>query len=310
MERAWGRLSHGALATVLCALAATGTAAAQELEPKAYSASPVGAAFLVAGLTRSTGAVVVDPTSPVSDVDAAVNSTLVAVGYTFGLAGRSALVTATLPYAWGDVRGVVAEASRSVSRSGLADVRVKLSMNLAGNPAMRTREFAKAPRKTIVGTSVTVTAPSGQYDGARLINLGTNRWSFKPEVGVSVPKGRWDVDAYLGVWLFTTNTDYFTGGLERSQDPLLALQGHVSYSFRPRLWLAIDATWYGGGDARVEGGAPVQSQNNSRIGATLAVPVTRGQSFKIAYNTGLAIRTGTDFRTVSVGWQWLWLTKP
>jgi hypothetical protein len=174
---------------------------------------------------------------------------------------------------------------------------------------MRVREFIRAPRKTIFGTSLTVVAPSGQYYPTKLINLGTNRWGFKPEIGVAVPKGRWDVDAYLGVWLFTSNTNFYPGGLTRSQDPVVALQGHVSYTFRPRLWAAFNATWYRGGSAQVEGGAPIGAMNNSRLGATMSIPAGRRQSFKLAYSSGVVVRTGTNFQTLSVGWQWLWLTK-
>jgi hypothetical protein len=270
----------------------------------------VGAAFLVAGLMQSSGAVVLDASLPLSDVEAKINSGLIAAGYTFGLLGKLTLVTATIPYSWGDISGTVGEEARAITRSGLADTRIKLSINLAGNPAMGTREFVKAPRKTIVGGSLTVIAPSGQYDGAQLINLGTNRWSFKPEVGVSVPRGRWDFDAYLGVWLFARNDDFYPGGLARSQDPLVALQGHASYTFRPRLWLAGDVTWYEGGAVRIEGGDPALRLNNSRVGVTLSLPAGRQQSFKIAYSAGMVVRTGTDFRMLSVGWQWLRLTRP
>jgi hypothetical protein len=146
-----------------------------------------------------------------------------------------------------------------------------------------------------------------QSYNAKLIDLSANRWSFKPEIGVAVPKGHWDVDAYLGVWLFTDNTDAYPGGNKRSQNPVVAFQGHVSYTFRPRLWLAFDATWYNGGSAQVEGKEPSQGMNNSRLGATLSIPVGQRQSFKIACNSGVFVRTGTNFRTVGVGWQWLWL---
>ena len=196
---------------VACLVGPSGTAAAQDLEPKAYSASPVGAAFLVAGLARSSGSVLTDPSLPITDIEAKVNSVPLAAGYTFGLFGKLALVTAAVPYAWGDIAGVVFEESRAITRSGLVDARAKLSINLVGNPAVGVREFMKTPRKTIVGTSLTVTAPTGQYDGTKLINLGTNRWAFKPEVGVAVPKGHWDFDAYVGVWLFTDNEDFFPG---------------------------------------------------------------------------------------------------
>ena len=183
------RLTLASLGAALGILASTAPGSAQDLEPKAYSASPVGAAFLVAGYSRSTGSVVFDPSLPITDVEAKVNGAMLAAGYTFGLAGKLALVTAAVPYGWGDISGRVYEDAQTVTRSGLTDSRIKLSVNLVGNPAMRARAFAKAPRKTIVGTSLTVVAPDGQYYPAKLINLGTNRWGFKPEIGVAVPKG-------------------------------------------------------------------------------------------------------------------------
>ena len=298
-----------ALGAVLCLLALTGSAPAQDLEPKAYSASPVGAAFLVVGLGRSTGSVLTDPALLITDVKAKVNGVPLAAGYTFGLFGKLALVTATVPYAWADATGLVGESVGTVTRSGLSDSRAKFSVNLAGNPAMGLRDFVRAPRKTIVGTSLTVTAPTGQYNRAKPINLGTNRWSFKPEVGVSIPKGPWDFDGYLGVLLYTTNGDFYPGGQARSQDPVVAIQGHASYTFRPRLWAALDATWYGGGDVSVEGGEPIGGMSNSRLGATASFPMGRQQSLKIAYSSGVVVRTGTDFKTFSVGWQWLRLTR-
>jgi Putative MetA-pathway of phenol degradation len=297
------------LAPVVTLLAIGGSARAQDLEPKAYSASPVGAAFVVVGFAHSTGSVLTDPTLPVTDIEAKINGIPAAAGYTFGLFGKLTLVTVALPYSWGDVTGVVGEEARAITRSGLTDGRAKLSVNLVGNPAMGAREFARTPRKVIVGTSLTVTAPTGQYDGAKLINLGTNRWGFKPEVGVAVPKGRWDFDAYLGVWLFTSNDDFYPGGRTRSQDRVVALQGHASYTFRPRLWAAFDATWYQGGGATVQGGEPSEDMNNSRLGATVSIPAGRHNSFKVAYSSGVAVRTGTNFKTISVGWQFLRLTR-
>jgi hypothetical protein len=281
------------------------SAAAQELEPKAYSASPVGATFLVVALSRSTGSVVFDATLPISDVSARINGAVIGVGQTFGLLGKLALVSAAVPFGWGEISGEVFEEARTVTRSGFADTRVKLSMNLRGNAAMGMGEFVKMPRATIIGASITVAGPTGEYDRTRLINLGNHRWAFKPEVGIAVPKGPWDIDAYLGAWLFTDNSDYFPGEQVRAQDPLIALQGHVSYTFKPRLWLAVDGTWYHGGAARVDDGDAIGAVNNSRIGATLSIPASRRQSFKISYSEGMTVRAGTDFRTLAVAYQWL-----
>jgi hypothetical protein len=295
------------LATWLMAgLLSAAPVSAQEMEPKSYSASPVGTTFLVAAASRHTGSVVFDPTLPIKDVDARIGGVAVGIGTTFGLFGKLTLVSAVLPFASGELTGLVGEEARRITRQGLADTRVKLSMNFRGNDAMRPREFVKAPPRTIVGASVTVVMPTGQYDRTRLINLGTNRWAFKPEVGISVPRGPWDVDAYAGVWLPTANDDFDPGGLVRRQDPVVALQGHVSYTFKPRLWLAVDGTWYSGGASQVEGSDPVGAVSNSRLGATLSVPVGRRQSFKVSYSAGVIVRTGTDFRTLAVGWQWLW----
>ena len=285
------------------------SAAAQELEPKAYSASPVGATFLVAALSRSTGSVVFDPTLPITDVSARINGAVLGVGQTFPLFGKLALVSAAVPFGWGDISGEVAEEARAITRSGFADARVKMSINLFGNDAMRMREFVKAPRRTIVGASLTVATPTGEYDRTKLINLGNHRWAFKPEVGVAIPRGPWDFDAYLGVWLFTTNGDYYPGARVRSQDSLVALQGHVSYTFKPRLWLAVNGTWYDGGAARVDEGDPIGAVNNSRIGVTLSIPASRRQSLKISYSNGMTVRAGTDFRTVAVAYQFL-LIRP
>lgn len=298
-----------AVSIAFALVGAPGPAAAQELEPKAYSASPVGAAFLVLGFTRSTGSVVTDPTLPLTDVDAEVDLGTVALGYSFGLGGKLALVTAALPYSISDVSGTIFEDSVSITRSGLADARFKLSVNLRGNPAVRAREFARTPRTTIVGASVTVNAPTGQYYNDKLINLGTNRWSIKPEIGIAVPKGPWDLDAYFGAWFFTSNDDYFPGGARRTQNALSAFQGHASYTFRPRLWLAADATWYGGGDAQVDDGNPQGRVNNTRLGLTMSLPVGRSYSFKVAYSAGAIVRAGSDFRTFSIGFSRLWLTK-
>jgi hypothetical protein len=290
----------------MCALAtlcAGAPALAQDLEPRAYSASPVGTNFVAVGFGRSTGAIVFDPSVPFTDVEAHVSGATLGLGRTFDLWGRQALVTALVPYSWGDIEGSLGEQRGRITRSGLADVRLRLSVNLLNGAALSRGEFAGRPRRTIVGASLSVVAPTGQYDPAKLINLGTNRWAFKPEVGVSHPVGRWDLDGYAGVWLYTANNDFFPGGLRRTQAPLFAGQGHVNYTFRPRLWAAFDATWYSGGAVRVGGGPPTSRLNNVRAGATVSIPLRAGQSLKLAYSDGVATRTGSQFRAFAVAYQ-------
>jgi hypothetical protein len=151
-----------------------------------------------------------------------------------------------------------------------------------------------------------VGVPLGQYDRTKLVNLGANRWSFKPEVAVSRRIDRWTVEGYAGVWLFTTNREFYTGSSVRRQDPIVALQGHVSYALPRRAWLAFNGTWYTGGRSNVNGSDKLDLQRSTRLGATLSLPLTMRQSIKVSYSAGATTRIGGDFRTVGVSWQKVW----
>lgn len=291
-------------------LAGAHAARAQEMEPRAYSVSPVGTNFFAIIAGGSHGEILFDPAIPVIDTKANLGLGSLGYGRSFALGGRQGLVTIAVPYVWGHVQGTVLEESRRVSRSGFGDVRLKGSVNLIGPKAMSLEEFRKAPRSTVLGVSLTVVAPLGEYDGTKLINIGTNRFAFKPEIGLSVPVGRWYLDAYAGVWLFESNDDFFPGGTTREQDPLYAIQGHASYTFRNRAWLAVTTTWYSGGQSRVDDGPETQRQSNTRIGGAFSFPLTPRQSIKIAAGTGAWTRTGSDFDTAIVAWQFTWFDKP
>jgi len=278
---------------------------AQEMEPRAYSPSPVGTNFVLAGYARSSGNVVVDASLPLSDVDAQLNFGTLAYGHTFGVLGRSANVLVVAPYVWGEVSGNVNEEAASITRSGPGDPRLRLSVNLLGGPALPPAEFAVRKPATTLGASLTVVPPLGEYYPEKLINLGANRWAFKPELGLSVPVGRWSLDAYAGVWLFGDNDEFF-GGVRREQDPIGALQFHASYTFRPRLWVAFDSTWYAGGRSTVNGVEKSDRQENTRIGLTLSLPFGNRQSIKLTLSDGATTRVGGDFSTFGVAWQYAW----
>ncbi len=280
----------------------------QELEPRAYSPAPVGANYLVLVLGRSTGGVVFDPSLPFSDVEARINSTSLVYGRSFGLGGRLASVGTVLPYVWGSASGQVGEDRQEIHRSGLADVRLRLTVNLLGAPALSPREFASREPSTILGASLVVAPPTGQYDPAKLVNLGANRWAIRPQLGLAHPMGRWNLELYAGAWLFTDNDDFFGGSL-REQQAIGAFQAHVSYSFRRRLWAALDATFYTGGTTTVDGVRRADLQRNTRVGVTLSLPIGQRHSLKLAGATGLTTRIGGDFDVLAIGWQYVWLGK-
>jgi len=293
------------IALLLALVAAPIAAVGQELDPRSYAASPIGANIVIAAYGNTSGDIVFDSNSAISDVHANVDQAALGVGRVFALAGRQSSVALALPYAWGDVTGKVGEQARSISRSGLADPRLRFSTLLIGGPALDRRAFAASKRRATLGASVVVIAPLGQYNPAKLINIGTNRWAFKPELGLSVPAGRWQLEGYAGIWLFEQNSNFF-GGQRRSQDPIVAFQAHVSYTFRPGLWAAVDATHYSGGAVSLDGKQNAGRQDNVRLGATLSVPVMQGLSVKLSYSDGAVTRIGGDFRSIGIGWQYVW----
>jgi hypothetical protein len=296
-----GRLLGLAGLTLLSVVAAS----AQELEPRAYSPSPTGANFVVLGYSRTTGDVLFDPSMPVTDVVARINGAALAYGRTFGLFGRSANIGLATPYVVGTLEGNLAGEFTSVRRSGLGDTRLRFAVNLLGGPALTPREFAQRRPRTTLGMSFVVTTPSGQYDPSKLVNLSSNRWAVKPELGLSYPRGRWTFDAYAGAWLFSDNKNFY-GGSIRSQEHMTVLQAHVSYTVRPRLWIAVDATYYTGGRTTVDSAVKDDRQENSRAGLTLSIPIRSRHSLKMSWAEGTTTRIGGDFRTLGVAWQYLW----
>ena len=281
------------------------TAAAQEMEPRTYSPAPSGTQFVLLSYGHQAGDVLLDSSLPLKDVTVKLNVASFGYGRTFNFAGRQANVAVLVPYIWGTAQGTVFEDQINVRRSGGGDLRVRFSTLLKGGEALAPKEFAQRKPTTIIGASVSIVVPTGQYDPARLVNPGSNRWAFKPEIGISKPNGRWTFEGMGGAWLFTTNKS-FLGISRRSQKPMASLQGSVIYTLRPRMWVSGNATFYRGGSTVLNDTANEDRQRNARIGATFSYPLNRQQSFKVAWAKGVTTRIGSNLNTVVVGWQYTW----
>jgi hypothetical protein len=286
-------------------LLAARAAWAQELEPGAYSPSPTGFNIVVVADTYSYGDLTFDPSLPVSNATARINASAFAYVRTLGIAGRSASLSFALPYARGHLEGLYLGQPQALYRSGVADPRFRIAVNLLGAPAMTPKEFAANRPDTVLGASLVVSAPLGQYDPAKLINIGNHRWAFKPELGFAHTIGQWTLEVDAGVWLYTDNTN-FSNGKTRAQDPLGSFQWHVIYTFKPRMWLAFDANYFTGGRTVINGVPNQDEQRNSRAGLTYALPVTAQHSLKFSWNRGAITNIGADFNTFGVAWQYVW----
>ena len=186
-------------------------ATAQEAEPRAYSNTPVGLNFLIAGYLYSEGKLAFDPNLSIADAKFNANTALVAYVRSFEFAGQSAKFDVILPASSFAAHGVVDGLPRERAMSGLGDPRFRVSVNLLGAPALSAKDFASYRQDLIVGASLQVSAPFGQYDNSKLLNLGNNRWSFRPELGISKAWGPWTFEVAPSVTIFSDNTDFFGG---------------------------------------------------------------------------------------------------
>ncbi len=292
----------------LLGLLLLGTAApalGQSLDPRSYVNTPVGMNFVVGGYNYSWGSVLVDPTLPIKDADITVQGPVLAYGHAidfWGLSGKANVVqTYSCLNGSGEVNGV--QESRDVC--GLGDLLANVSVNFIGAPALTLSEYPRYQQKLLVGASLAMVVPIGQYDPTKLVNIGAHRWAFRPQVGVSQAFGRLIVEFIGGVTLYTTNGDFFNG-LEQHQAPVYSGQLDAVYTFRSGIWGALGGTLYGGGRTTTDGVESPEFQENWRLGATLVFPISRHNALKLFGSTGLYTRTGSDFNLLAATWIYRW----
>src|SRR5271154_3164044 len=283
---------------------------AQDLAPRAYVITAVHSNAITITWAFYDGGLNFNGTIPVTNATGTYYVSIFSYYHSLNFFGRSANITASLPYGVGIFQGDVAQQSRSVYRSGLLDSSFRFSVNLIGGPAMQPKEYAKWKQKRLLGVSLKMVAPTGQYSGTKLVNWGNNRWAFKPEVGYSERWGHWVLDGYAGVWIYTRNPASFDGPIvaPQTQAPIGSFEGHLSYEFKPRLWFSLDGNFWAGGVTSLSGVQNVQTkQTASRIGVTAAIPLNKHQSIKASYSDGTYVRFGGDYQSVSVAWQYSWI---
>ena len=293
--------------TTICAIATSSVASAdaQDAEPRAYTNTPVGLNFLFVGYLYSQGKIAFDPSLSIADAKFQQHTGALAYVRSLDVGGKSAKFDMIVPYSSFSADGVVSGQTRTREMSGLGDPRFRFSINLLGAPALSVKEFAAYQQDLIVGVSMQVSAPLGQYDNDKLLNLGNNRWSFRPELGISKAWGPWTIEVAPSVTFFSDNTDFYNGSLF-AQAPIYLLRGHIMYNFQSGAWVSLDGSYFTGGRTTVNGVKSDNEQTNTRVGVTLALPVDRHNSVKLNASTGITTRTGSDFTVIGVAWQYRW----
>ncbi|PVX44681.1 outer membrane putative beta-barrel porin/alpha-amylase [Flavobacterium sp. 103] len=277
---------------------------AQDLEPRVYANLPKGGNIIVGTYGFMKGDVVSEPTLPIADFVISSNNFGVGYMHTFGLANKLARIQVAVPYVTMDGKATVSGEKVTGNRTGFGDMRIRFGINLLGSPALERKEFAKYQQKTIFGTSLVVSVPTGVYYADKRINIGSNRWGFKPEVGISKRFEHVYAEFYSGVWFYTQNNE-FLSDKDLKQKPVLSLQGHASYFFKNHMWVGINLNWFSGGKTVIDDLPAGSVINSSRIGATWSVPLSRSQSVKLQFNTGTFKSIGLNYDSISLGYQYV-----
>ena len=286
-------------------------AMAQTLAPRAYVITPTGANAVTLSWSFFDGGLNFQGTVPITGATGVYHIPAVSYYRSFSLLGRSANITGLLPYGVGTFSGSVFGAHQEIYRSGLLDLNLRFSVNLKGGPAMSAQEFANWKQKTLLGVSLLVVAPTGQYNPRHLVNWSIHRWALKPELGYSRRWGNWLLDGYGGVWFYTTNDAFFSmpNPQPQTEEPIGSFEGHLSYDFgKQRCWVSLDGNFWFGGATSLNGVShPGSRQTSSRIGGTAAFPLSKHQTIKMSYSNGTYVRFGGDYQNISVAWQYSWL---
>ena len=278
---------------------------AQTLEPKLYDNIPIDLNVLLLGYGHSSGAIPENVSLGLTEPDLNINSTYLVYGRSFDILGHNTKIDIILPYS--NLHGTGLDNGTPVTRdvAGLADTKARVSFNIFGAPALTLQEFTSYKPDTVLGVSLQVTIPTGQYNSSKLINIGAHRWAIKPGIGLSKSIKEYTFEVSADAEFYSTNDDFF-GGITRKQDPVYSTQVHVLYRFGRATWFGIGVNHYWGGEYFNDGTGTEDTLKNTRIGATFAMPINKHQSIKLYGNKGVNTRYGTDFDSIGISWQYAW----
>ncbi|MGQ7863231.1 transporter [Pseudomonas sp. 32A] len=249
----------------------------------------------------------IDTTLPINGLSLDADLYLFRYARSFGIDGRNSAIQFIQPYA--DVSASFDNAqffSGTKRNGGMGDTQIVFAHNIFGGPALTAEEFASWKPETFLTGALWVTMPTGDYDKDRIINIGSNRWVFKPELGFGTPIGPTWLEINTYVSLFGDNKDYH-GDSKLEQKPLYAIEGHYSYTINRALWVSLDATYNRGGESRIDGDWQDNKQENGLLGASLGFMLSPQFGGLIAYNDTVSERTGSpDVNTWTFRLQYVW----
>ena len=283
---------------------------AQDIEPRRWSHLPLGGNFAGVAYAYTEGDIFFNPVQRIEDGELELNTAAFKYIHAFELFGKSARVDLTQQYQSGSWSGLINGVPAATERDGWTDSTLRFAVNLYGAPPIAGQEFLEYRQathcETIVGIGLVTTFPTGEYFEDKLINLGTNRYSFTPQFGVIHTRGKWSMEISSSVSFYTDNDEFFNG-VEHEEDPYLVGQGHLIYTFMPGLWLGASVGYGYGGESTINQASANDLKGNLGFGLSAGISVSRNFGFKLAY-IGIRTRedTGSDNDTITLGCSQQW----
>ena len=279
---------------------------AQDLEPRRWTHLPVGTNVAGASYLYTSGEVLLDPVLELEDVTVESHAAIVSYVRTFGLLGTTGRLDLIVPIQSTRWEGRVSGTPASRDADGLGDPLVRLSVNFVGSPALSGADYMQyrmtRPVHTIVGAALVGVLPLGEYEPDRLLNLGQNRFTIRPQLGVVHLRGPWSYELTTSVDYFTDNDDFF-GGNELAQDPVFATQGHVVRTLPSDWWVSVGTSYSTGGESAVNGVDKDDERRNLVAGFSVGFPLGETQGLKFAYLHGETLEdVGTDIDSLLLSW--------
>ena len=299
-----GRLFPALLAMTACCWSPA--LHAQFTDPRNYTVAPVGLNQLELDVGHAEADASLDTTLEVVGAHFEQNAGSVSYTHNFAMLGQLAWVQASVPFA--SVSGSVAGTDIAGSTTGLGDSSLQLAALLKGGTALSAAEFEKYEPSTTLGLSLTVSAPTGEYNADKLLNLGSNRWSFKPEFAVSKPfgaEGSWVLDLYANVYFFTDDTAYHGTEILR-EEALPGVEGHISHDFTRSLWVSLDLRYSFRGGTIVDNVSQNDPQENLTAGTEVSWSPSSNHSLTFLFAKALMYRNAPAETVVALKYVYSW----
>ncbi len=283
---------------------------AQDLQPRRWGHLPIDTNFSGIGYAYTGADVAFDPVLLIEDVTLDLNSLPLKYIRTFELAGKSARIDVLQAYQDAEWNGLVDGVATRVTRSGWSDTVLRFAVNLVGAPPLKGAEYAEyrtaAESETIVGLGLELQIPTGQYFNDKLLNLGTNRVTFRPQLGAVHKQGKWTTEFTASSWLYTDNNDFFNGNY-LEQNPLYTLQGFVDYTFKPGLFIGTGIAYGLGGESKIDGIHKDDPRDALLWGLALGYPISKTVGGQITYlsqrtQTPVGVDSDSVLATISIIW--------